>query len=128
MAFHIICTPVHWWTKTPDLLNEISPCAVTTRKHFGDGPRHCACLRAVVSDSVTPWTIALCPWDYPGKNTGVGCCLLLQGILAIQGSNPHLVAPVLQAGCLPWSHQGSPWWWYEELIKVIIKSKLMFFL
>ena len=26
--------------------------------------------------SVTPWTIAhqapLCPWDFPGKNTGVG--------------------------------------------------------
>ena len=22
----------------------------------------------------TPWTIAyLCPWDFPGKNTGVGC-------------------------------------------------------
>ena len=26
---------------------------------------------------VTPWTIAVQaprPWDYPGKNTGVGCC------------------------------------------------------
>ena len=33
---------------------------------------------------VTPWTIAhqgglLCPWDFPGKNTGVGCHFLLQG-------------------------------------------------
>ena len=30
---------------------------------------------SVVSDSVTPWTVAchlLCPWDFPGKNTGVG--------------------------------------------------------
>ena len=23
----------------------------------------------------------LCPWDFPGKNTGVGCHFLLQGIL-----------------------------------------------
>ena len=31
---------------------------------------------------VTPWTAAhqaLCPWDFPGKSTGVGChCLLLR--------------------------------------------------
>ena len=30
---------------------------------------------------VTPWTVAhqaLCPWDFPGKNTGVGCHFLLQ--------------------------------------------------
>ena len=26
-----------------------------------------------MSNSVTPWTVArLCPWDSPGKNTGVG--------------------------------------------------------
>uniref|UniRef100_A0AAA9TF59 Chromosome 17 C4orf33 homolog n=1 Tax=Bos taurus TaxID=9913 RepID=A0AAA9TF59_BOVIN len=30
----------------------------------------------------------LYPWDSPGKNTGVGCCALLQGIFLIQGSNP----------------------------------------
>ena len=30
----------------------------------------------------------LCPWDFPGKSTGVGCCFLLQGIFLIQGSNP----------------------------------------
>ena len=40
----------------------------------------------------TLWTVApprfLCPWDSPGKNTGVGCHSLLQGILPTQGSNP----------------------------------------
>ena len=39
----------------------------------------------------------------PGKNTGVGCHALLQGIFATQGLNPGL--PPLY--CL--SHQGSPW-------------------
>ena len=30
---------------------------------------------------------SLCPWNSPGKNTGVGCHFLLQGIFPIQGSN-----------------------------------------
>ena len=44
---------------------------------------------------VTPWTIAfqaLSPWDSPGKNTGMGCHFLLQGIFLTQGLNlglPH---------------------------------------
>ena len=29
----------------------------------------------------------LCPWDSPGKNTGVGCHFLLQGIFLTQESN-----------------------------------------
>ena len=32
-----------------------------------------------------------CPWESPGKNTGVGSHSLLQGILLIQGSNLHLL-------------------------------------
>ena len=31
-----------------------------------------------------------CPWDFPGKNTGVGCHFLLQGIFPTQGLNPGL--------------------------------------
>ena len=31
------------------------------------------------------------PWDFPGKNTGVCCCFLLQGIFPTQGSNPDLL-------------------------------------
>ena len=30
-------------------------------------------------------------WDSPGKNTGVGCYVLYQGIFPTQGSNPHLL-------------------------------------
>ena len=32
----------------------------------------------------------LCPWDSPGKNTGVGYHFLLQGIFLTQGLNLHL--------------------------------------
>ena len=32
-----------------------------------------------------------CPWNFPGKNTGVGSCFLLQQIFPTQGSNPALL-------------------------------------
>ena len=33
----------------------------------------------------------LCPWDFPGKNNGVGSPSLLQGIFLTQESNPGLL-------------------------------------
>ena len=48
----------------------------------------------VVSDSAIPWTVAtriLCPWNSPGKNTGVSSHSLLQGIFPTQGSNLGLL-------------------------------------
>ena len=48
----------------------------------------------------------LCPWDFPGKNTGVVCHFLLQGIFPTQGWNPRLLH--WQVDSLPLSHQGSP--------------------
>ena len=41
----------------------------------------------------TLWIVAcqlLCPWDFPGKKTWVGCHALLQGIFLTQVSNPRL--------------------------------------
>ena len=34
-------------------------------------------------------TRLLCPWDFPGKNTGVGGHSLLQRFFPTQGSNPQ---------------------------------------
>ena len=54
------------------------------------------------------WTIAprlLCPWDFPGKSTGVGCHFLLQGFFPTQGSNTSLLCLLpWQEGSLPLSH------------------------
>ena len=44
-------------------------------------------LRHPVNFSLQPARL-LCPWDFPGKNTGVCCHFLLQGIFPTQGSNP----------------------------------------
>ena len=39
-----------------------------------------------------------CPWDSLGKDTGVGCHMLLQGIFPTQGSNPRLFMSSVLAG------------------------------
>ena len=59
------------------------------------------------------WTIGLPgssgPRDSLGKNTGVGCHALLQGIVPTQGSNPHLLHLLRwQAGFLPLASPGKP--------------------
>ena len=57
----------------------------------------CGCMlsRSVMIDSLRPhglWpTRILCPWDSPGKNTGVGCHALLQRIFLTPGSNLGLL-------------------------------------
>ena len=48
----------------------------------------------------------LCPWDSPGKNTGVDCHALLQGIFPTQGSNPDLRH--WQVDSLPSEQPGKP--------------------
>ena len=69
----------------------------------------CCCLVAKLCLTLlTPWiypTRLLCPWDFPGKNTGVGCYFLLQGIFLTQGLNLCLLH--WQVEFLPLSHQGS---------------------
>ena len=69
-------------------------CAVYVRR----GSRDCLLSLKVQVKSLshvrlfaTPWTVActrlLCPWDFPGKNTGVDCHFLLHRIFLTQGSN-----------------------------------------
>ena len=51
----------------------------------------------------------LSPWDSPGKNTGVDCRALLQGIFPTQESNPGLLHLLhWQAGSLPLAPHGKP--------------------
>ena len=60
------------------------------------GMKRCVCsVVSVVSDFLCPHglqpTRLLCPWDFPGKNTGEGRHALLQGIFLTQESNPYLL-------------------------------------
>ena len=67
----------------------------------------------------------LCPWDSPGKYTGVGCHGLLQGIFPTQGWNPRLLSLLhWQTGCLPLAPPGSKislsiaYWIQAILVKI----------
>ena len=65
--------------KTPESRNRRNTCAV--------------CVVAQLCPTLaTPQTLACqAPWDSLGKNTGVGCHFLLQGIFLTQESNPCLL-------------------------------------
>ena len=47
-----------------------------------------SCL--ILCDPMEPARL-FCPWNSLGKNTGVGCHALLQGMFPTQGSKPHLL-------------------------------------
>ena len=55
------------------------------------------CLCVCAQQCLTVWDTGLwptrlfCPWDFPGKNTGMGCHSLLQGIFLTQELNPCLL-------------------------------------
>ena len=75
----------------------------------------CPCVGSVARSFPTlcdPWTIAcqvLCPWHSLGKNTGVGCHALLQGIFLTQGLNSHLLYLLhWRASSLPLTPPGKP--------------------
>ena len=52
------------------------------------------CLMLLQPHGLQP-TRLHCPWDFPGKNTGLSCHFLLQGIFPTQGSN---LFPALAGG------------------------------
>ena len=74
----------------------------------------CVCVCSVTQsyltfcDPMEP-TRLLCPWDFPGKNTGASCHFLLQAIFLTQESNLCLLCLLnCQADSLPLHHLGSP--------------------
>ena len=84
-------------------------------EHFHVRVCVCVCVlsHSVVSDSLQSYALylssLLCPWNFPGKNTGVGCYFLLQGIFPAQGLNLSLLClPHWQADSLPLRHLGNP--------------------
>ena len=75
----------------------------------------CVPSHSVISNSLRRCVLwparLLCPWGFPGKNTGVDCHVLLQGIFLTQGSDLRLLCLLpLQVGSLPLIPPGSPRW------------------
>jgi len=55
----------------------------------------------------------LCPWDFPGKNTGVCCHFLLQGVFLTQREKSRFLH--WQADYLPLTHEGNPVEYYSVI-------------
>ena len=77
----------------------------TPEHHLHPQIRVCAQLLSHVQLFATPWTVAH-HGDSPGKNTGMDCHAVLQGIFPTQGSNPGL--PHFRQILYHLSHQGNP--------------------
>ena len=73
--------------------------------------------------SVTLRTVACqapLQWDFPGKNIGVGCRALLQGIFPTQGSSLHLLRLLhWHTGSFPLAWPGKP-----KFLRIIPNSPL----
>ena len=79
-----------------DFVSRISVIQILELCDLEGGNSVYVCLvTSVMSNSLRPYelylTRLLCPWDSPGKNSGVGCHALLQGIILTQPPNQCLL-------------------------------------
>ena len=75
-VFYEILNP--WWFKVPRLHGILGYCYCLVAR---------SCLTLFWPHGLRS-AMLLCPWDFPGKNTGVGCHFLIQGNFSTQRSNP----------------------------------------
>ena len=102
-ATHPPTTFLRHWGGGHEMTDTCSPCAVYTP----------VCMHgcSVISDSLwPPWTEEPSSatgqsWDFPSKNSWVGCHFLLQGLFPTWGLNLSLLNLLhWQAGSLVWMH------------------------
>ena len=62
----------------------------------------------------------LCPWNFPGKTTGVGCLFLSQGIFPTQVSNQRLLH--WQSGFFTTEPPGKPSFNLRFLLKALFPT------
>ena len=79
----------------------------------------------------------LCPWDSPGKNTGVGCHTLQRILPGIKPVSPvscfgrwvlyHLESPVNRSGNLVLNNKPAPNWWLKITTSHCSSGKIVVF-
>ena len=104
--------PVQGVSKSWTRLSDWTELNWTVRTLNPSEAKGCILSHSVVSLSLWPYglqpTRLLCPWNFPGKNTGVLCYFLLQGVFPTQGLNPLLLHLYWQADSLILSQPGKP--------------------
>ena len=103
------CSLQSYWSSPFSWYAVLFPPTLTLKMGMGlKKPYVCMPSGSVVSDAMTHglWsTRLLCPWDFPGKDTGVGCHFLLQQIFLTQGLSPHQEQPFKKTACFSFSSQ-----------------------
>ena len=112
LPMHCVCwvrIPLPLIVSTLDMVTGVQICEIYCRQ---GNYNFSATSPSVLSNSLQPHGLQpfrlLSSWDLLGKNTGVGCNFLLQGIFLTQGSHPYLLWLLhWQVNFLPMSHLGS---------------------
>ena len=91
-------------------------------------PFLCVCsVTSIMSDPVQPHgplpSRLPCPWDFPSKNTGVGCHSLLQEIFSSQGLDPHLLCLLYLRQILYHWASGTPWRPFLNYVKITFEKR-----
>ena len=109
-----LCHLLHSFTPSPGILPLLHKEDLFIRKiniirSLGLTQTLCMCVQGCFSLVQPQRTRLLCLWDSPGKNTGVSCQALPQGIFPTQGSNlPLLCLPALAGMCFTASATWEP--------------------
>ena len=81
---------------------------------------------SVMCNCLWPPGLYLCPWIFPGKNTGVGCHSLLQGIFPTQGLNLGLLHCVGRFFTVCATREGTPntlhLWWNSSQVCILFTA------
>ena len=98
MNINFPCTPSRWPSHLQSSISSNCLILFLTWLNWQNCVCVCVCVHAHAFSHVrlfaAPLTVAhqtLLSMDFPGKNTGVGCCFLLQGIFPPQGLNLSLL-------------------------------------
>ena len=113
----------HWMNKsnTSEISSFLIPKAISLFVICLELKLCCCCLSRHVT-SASLWPGFSVHRDSLGKNTGVGCCFLLQGIFPTQGSNPHLLMSSALADEICTAEQLSNW--TSQLQTLLLECKL----
>ena len=97
----------------------LSSSQIVCRKQYSF---YCPCMFRCLVVSHSLWlhellpSMFLCSWNFPGRNIGVGCHFLLQGIFLILVLNPE--PPTRQADSLPSEPWEKPYSFYCKHSKI----------
>ena len=96
----------HRGTALRDLPRKRSVCSETRTGRAEQHVHACSLPQSRLSPHGLQPARLLCPWHFPGKNTGVGYHFLLEVIVPTQRSN--LSSPALPGGFFTTEAQGNP--------------------